>query len=45
MGFLDVSIGCVLDMTHRGGGTEGRDFFSKYGVVNAGLWVELNNLC
>lgn len=45
MGFLDVSISCVLDMTIIGGRMEGRGFFSKYGVINVGLWVELNHLC
>lgn len=42
MGFLDVGIRCVSDMTIIGGGMEeagGRHFFRKYGVVNVGLWV------
>lgn len=34
MSFLDVSMHCLLDMTIIGGGMEGRDFFSKYSVVN-----------
>lgn len=45
VGFLDVSVRLYSDMTIIGGGMEGRDFFSKYDVVNVGLWVELNHLC
>lgn len=42
MGFLDIGIRCVSDMTIIGGGMEEagrRNFFSKYCMANEGLWV------